>query len=106
MSKHILMVVTSADRLLNGEATGLWLEEFAIPYSLFKASGYRIKVVSPKGGATPLDPRSTQDADSHPEWDDARAALQAAGVLDQQMAAGAFCTSFSPAVHGAVFALP
>lgn len=106
MSKHILMVVTSADRLLNGEATGLWLEEFAIPYSLFKASGYRIKVVSPKGGATPLDPRSTQDADSHPEWDDARAALQAAGVLDQQISARDFDAIFLPGGHGTVFDLP
>ena len=39
MSRHILMVVTSADRLLNGEPTGLWLEEFAIPYKIFLDAG-------------------------------------------------------------------
>lgn len=106
MSKHILMVLTSADRLLNGEATGLWLEEFAVPYGVFKAAGYRIKVVSPKGGATPIDPRSSEDAGSHPEWAEARDVLRHTEALDRQLSARDFDAIFLPGGHGTVFDLP
>ena len=55
----ILMVVTSHDQLGNtGKKTGLWLEEFAAPYYVFKDAGADITVVSPKGGQPPLDPVS------------------------------------------------
>ena len=29
---NILMIVTSAGRMPNGNSTGLWLEEFAVPH--------------------------------------------------------------------------
>lgn len=56
---RILMVMTSHDRLGNtGEPTGLWLEEFAAPYYVFKDAGAEITLASPRGGQPPLDPKS------------------------------------------------
>lgn len=103
MSRHILMVVTSADRLLNGEPTGLWLEEFAIPYKIFLDAGCRVRVASPEGGATPLDPRSVED---RPEWQHARDALRDTEVLDTRLSARDFEAIFLPGGHGTVFDLP
>ena len=55
---RILIVVTSAAKMPNGESTGLWLEEFAVPYEIFKGAGAAVTVASPRGGAAPIDPRS------------------------------------------------
>lgn len=44
---RILMVVTSAAKMPNGEPTGLWLEEFAVPYEVFKGAEAAITVASP-----------------------------------------------------------
>lgn len=57
--KKILFVVTSHDELgTTGKKTGLWIEEFAAPYYLLKDKGVIITVASPKGGQTPIDPKS------------------------------------------------
>lgn len=58
---RILMVLTSHAELADtGKKTGLWLEEFAAPYYLFKDAGAEITLASPKGGEPPLDPKSTE----------------------------------------------
>jgi putative intracellular protease/amidase len=55
----ILMVVTSNDRLGDtGKPTGLWLEEFATPYYIFRDEGVKVVLASPEGGRPPIDPRS------------------------------------------------
>lgn len=55
----ILMVMTSHDQLGNtGRKTGLWLEEFAAPYFVFRDEGVNITLASPKGGQPPIDPKS------------------------------------------------
>jgi putative intracellular protease/amidase len=55
----ILMVLTSHDQLGNtGRKTGLWLEEFAAPYFVFKDAGVDLTLASPKGGQPPIDPKS------------------------------------------------
>lgn len=62
----ILMALTSHDQLGDtGKKTGLWLEEFAASYCVFKDSGVELKLALPKGGNTPLDPeeRRTRHAD-------------------------------------------
>jgi len=59
----IVMVLTSYDKLGDtGKRTGLWLEEFAAPYYLFKDVGVEITLASPKGGQPPLDPKSDDPA--------------------------------------------
>jgi len=57
-TKKILVVVTSADTMGINHKTGLWLEEFAIPYNHFVTEGYNVTVASPLGGETPIDPTS------------------------------------------------
>ena len=59
MSKKILMVLTSHDKLGDtGEKTGFWLEELAAPYYAFKDAGAEVVLASPAGGQPPLDPKS------------------------------------------------
>ncbi len=56
---RILMVLTSYDKLGNtGRKTGLWLEEFAAPYFVFRDAGVELTLASPKGGQIPIDPKS------------------------------------------------
>jgi len=55
----ILMIATSHERLgETGRKTGLWLEELASPYLIFREAGALITLASPDGGAVPLDPKS------------------------------------------------
>ena len=55
----ILMVLTSHDQLGNtGRKTGIWLEEFAAPYFVFREAGVELTLASPKGGQPPIDPKS------------------------------------------------
>src|SRR6202142_654331 len=56
---RILMVLTSHDQLGNtGRKTGFWLEEFAVPYFVFRDAGVDLTLASPKGGQPPIDPKS------------------------------------------------
>jgi putative intracellular protease/amidase len=55
----ILIVATSHEQLGDtGRKTGLWLEELAFPYYVFKDAGAVMVLASPRGGAVPLDPKS------------------------------------------------
>ena len=59
MSKKILMVLTSHDKLGDTDhKTGFWVEEFAAPYYVFKDAGFDITLASPLGGQPPIDPTS------------------------------------------------
>jgi len=56
---NILMVMTSHDQLgSTGRKTGLWLEEFAAPYFIFRDAGVNLTLASPAGGQPPIDPKS------------------------------------------------
>ncbi|HEY6503731.1 MAG TPA: type 1 glutamine amidotransferase domain-containing protein [Chitinophagaceae bacterium] len=58
-SIRILFVTTSHH--IMGESTrrtGLWLDELATPYYIFKEAGAEVTIASPKGGLVPLDPKS------------------------------------------------
>lgn len=61
MAKSVLMVVTSLDKLANGQPTGFWLEELAASYWVFADAGCGIDIASPRGGAAPIDPASKED---------------------------------------------
>lgn len=62
MSRNILLVVTSNDRLGdNGGATGTWLEELASAYYTFVDAGHAVSIASTRGGDAPLDPGSLQE---------------------------------------------
>ena len=51
------MIPTSGGKFQDLD-TGLWLEEFAAPYYIFKEAGYDIVVASPAGGPIPIDKKS------------------------------------------------
>ena len=107
----ILMVLTSHDRLGDtGEKTGLWLEEFAAPYYVFKDGGAEVTLVSPRGGAAPIDPKSDTAAaqteatlrfKSDPA---AQAALAATQVLSD-ITPDDFDAVFYPGGHGPLWDL-
>ena len=90
----------------NGETTGLWLEEFAVPFRVFQQAGHEMLVASIKGGETPIDPRSGQEILAHPEWAEAAERLKHTQRLDGTLKAKDFDAIFLPGGHGTVFDLP
>ena len=55
MTKKILFAVTNFSDINESIHTGVWLEEFAVPFLTFKATNYELAVASPKGGISPID---------------------------------------------------
>ncbi len=58
---NILIVLTSHQNL--GEATaktGLWLDEFTVPFYAFKDNNYTVTLASPNGQQVPVDPKVTR----------------------------------------------
>lgn len=59
MSKRILHVVTNVAHYADpSHPTGLWLSELTHAYDVFAVRGHEQRIVSPKGGVSPLEPRS------------------------------------------------
>lgn len=103
--KTILMVVTGQGEIDADHPTGLWLEEFAIPWQLFCEAGFKVTVASPLGGNTPLDPRSLEDDEQVVAWRKAQAALAQTTPL-RSVAAHSYAAVFLPGGHGTMFDLP
>ncbi|MGB5607106.1 MAG: type 1 glutamine amidotransferase domain-containing protein [Gammaproteobacteria bacterium] len=103
----ILMVVTSHNRIDDEhESTGLWFEEFAVPYRMFTGKGYAIIVASPLGGEAPIDFRSLEGYNPCPENERARAMLRNTRALDASFTAADYDAIFFPGGHGTMFDLP
>ena len=60
MNKKILLISTSENNM-NGHPTGLWLEELAEPYNVFKKAGLVVDIASILGGKVILDKVSIPD---------------------------------------------
>src|SRR5271163_4139259 len=107
----VLMVLTSHDQLGNtGLKTGIWLEEFAAPYFVFRDAGVELTLASPKGGEPPIDPKSDTPENQTPAMarykQDAaaqKAFSQTAKLAD--MKAEDFDTVFYPGGHGPMWDL-
>ncbi|MBM7573318.1 type 1 glutamine amidotransferase domain-containing protein [Aquibacillus albus] len=102
MTKKVLMVVTNHTTITDDHKTGLWLEEFAVPYLVFKEKGYDVKVTSIAGGEVALDPNSIEEK---PEWKEAEAELKNTAKLSKEDANG-FDIVFLPGGHGTMFDFP
>jgi putative intracellular protease/amidase len=107
----ILMVMTSHSKLGNtGHKTGVWLEEFAAPYFVFRDAGLDITLASPRGGHPPIDPQSerpeAQTAATRRLYDDkeARAWLATTAKL-RDVAKQEFDAVFYPGGHGPLWDL-
>lgn len=96
---HALFVATSADTLAPGHPTGLWLEEFAVPYRAAHAAGIEVTVASPRGGAVPLDPKTDPDDAQRRDWAPALEALRHSVPL-ASVAQTLFDAVFLPGGHG------
>ncbi|MBV8371920.1 MAG: type 1 glutamine amidotransferase domain-containing protein [Candidatus Eremiobacteraeota bacterium] len=97
----ILIVVTSHAEIDSEHRTGLWLEEFAVPYAAFREAGIEVVTASPRGGAAPVDPRSRDGAADAA----AVAALERTLVLHEVGDALQYDAIFVPGGHGAMFDL-
>jgi putative intracellular protease/amidase len=103
--KAVLMVVTSHDRIDQNHPTGLWFEEFAVPYRRFREQGYPVEVASPKGGPAPIDPQSM------PEDKDVQTNREALQILQhtkplKDVKVPGFDAVFFPGGHGTMYDMP
>lgn len=101
----ILIIVTSFSRIENGDQTGVWLEEFAVPYTAFEQQGFHITVASIQGGVVPIDPRSSPDQKQKVEWSKAIHALENS-VSITSVNASDYNAVFIPGGHGTMFDFP
>ena len=104
-NKNILMVVTNQDEIDASHPTGLWFEEFAVPYQAFRQGGLGVTVASPAGGRAPIDPRSTPDAEQAEKHAEALQALENTQPL-HSVEADDYDAIFFPGGHGAMFDMP
>ncbi len=108
---NILMVMTSHDQLGNtGRKTGIWLEEFAAPYFVFRDAGVKLTLASPKGGEPPIDPKSDLQENQTPAMtrfkQDDRAKKEFSGTAKlADMRSEDFDTVFYPGGHGPMWDL-
>lgn len=105
--KKVLVVTTSHDRFdgENPHATGVWLEEFAVPYLELLKHKMELTVASPKGGVMPIDPRSLPTPEQETAWQPAIAATKLTVKLAEVKSAD-FDAIFIPGGHGPMFDLP
>jgi len=102
--RRILIIVTNTSEMKDGEQTGLWLEEFAVPYLTFVSNGFQVAVASLRGGAAPIDPRS-QPSPLKPEWAPAIAVLANTQVLSAVDTEN-FDAVYIPGGQGTMFDFP
>ena len=96
---RVLIVATSCNRLPSGHPTGLWAEEFVVPYMTLTDAGVDVVVASPSGGAVPVDEKSKPSQSDAKEWAAALVALQSTVSL-QSVAQEQFDLIFLPGGHG------
>lgn len=94
-----LFVTTSCASLAPDHPTGLWLEEFAVPYMAAVAAGIVVTVASPSGGTVPLDPKTEPNDKQQREWAAALQALRSSVTLDS-VKDRSFDAVFIPGGHG------
>jgi putative intracellular protease/amidase len=107
----VLFVTTSHDKMGDtGKATGVWLEEIAAPYYVFKDAGAELSIASPNGGQVPLDPKSqsiivaTRSVKRFLKDEQAMSFLSNSTLLDE-MNAMDFDMVFLPGGHGPLWDL-
>jgi putative intracellular protease/amidase len=106
MSK--VLIVTTSHNHSEGASphpTGVWMEEFALPYLELLDHGVEMSIASPKGGEMPIDPRSLPTPEQEKAWERAIAASKKTVPLSK-VNATEFDAIFLPGGHGPMFDLP
>ncbi len=98
------MVVTSHSELPNGHKTGLWLEEYAVPYNEFTDASLNVTTASPKGGEAPIDPRSFESDKATTVYAKAMTQIKQTKALEE-IDPASFDAIFFPGGHGPMFDL-
>ncbi|HWP18946.1 MAG TPA: type 1 glutamine amidotransferase domain-containing protein [Burkholderiaceae bacterium] len=113
MSKRILMIVTSHDRMGDtGKPTGIWAEELAAPYWAFRDAGAEVDLASPQGGPVPLDPGSVKPVGQNEPavdrflTDETTQRLAASTRRVAEVDAAGYDALFFPGGHGTMWDLP
>lgn len=101
----VLFVVTQTSAIKPGKPTGLWLEEFAVPYMRLRDLGARVTVATLQGGPAPIDPRSTPGPAQASAWEPAEEALRETVALSS-VKPEQYQAIVIPGGHGAMFDLP
>lgn len=104
MSK-ILFVLTNYRHMLNGDPTGLWLEEFAVPYLELTEAGHDVDVSSVAGGDVPVDPNSHPTEEQANAWKAAMAKLTATPAF-YNVNPEQYDAIYLPGGHGTMFDMP
>jgi len=98
----VLMIVTGHARIDDEHSTGLWLEEYSVPWHAFRDAGFEIVTATPHGGDVPIDPRSLEGAVAS---DAAREDLKQTMTLREAGDAMEYDAVFIPGGHGTMFDL-
>lgn len=112
MPKRILIVVTNVAHYADpSEPTGLWLSELTHAHHVFDEAGYEQTIVSPKGGPSPLEPRSLKFPNydkSAKAWkaDDAKMALLAATASPDEVDSTDYDAVYFTGGHAVMFDFP
>jgi putative intracellular protease/amidase len=103
----VLIVTTSHDHFegVNPHPTGVWMEEFALPYLELLDNGVEMMIASPKGGVMPVDPHSLPTPEQEKAWHSAIAASKQTVKLSE-VKSTEFDAIFLPGGHGPMFDLP
>ncbi len=101
----ILIIVTTFSNIDAMKKTGVWFEEYAIPFEAFSKQGYHITVASINGGIVPIDPHSMPKEDEVAQWQLAFDALNQSQKL-ASLDLSHYDAVFIPGGHGAMFDLP
>ena len=102
--KSTLIITTNTSKVNEEISTGVWLEEFAVPYLVFRDTGYDITVASPLGGISPVDEKSYSCSNPE-EWDTTKKFLDNTVRLSTVNYTEFDCVYF-PGGHGPMFDLP
>lgn len=105
----ILIIVTSHAVLgSSGMKTGLWLEEVAVPYQVFRGAGAQVDLASPLGGAAPVDPKSEKEpsAETRAFLADKAAVEKLNHTLRLSELKGTYDAVFVAGGHGTMWDLP
>jgi len=112
MTRRILHVVTNVAHYADpSHPTGLWLSELTHAWHVFAAKGFEQRLVSPKGGVSPLEPRALKwplaDA-SVKTWlaDGACMALLSNTARPDEIEPAAFDAIYFTGGHGVMYDFP
>lgn len=107
-SHKVLFVLTSTERLGDsGHRTGAYLSEVTHPYDEFVRAGFEIDMISPMGGAVPLDGVKMDDPLNATWMNDEEFLSKVEHTLKPWQVQGLdYCAIYFAGGHGAMFDFP